>query len=497
MSRSKLAIRGFSTTLLFTAVTLVLGFWGAAVLQPKLGLERFGASRALQDWIMTLGVFDLGLSGAVAPLLARLLAQGRTLEAGALLRYAFRWYAAAAALGLTAGLTLWLFLDQVIENGSALGSELDWAWLALLAAAPTIAASPARAVLEARQQTWRANICLMVQAVFVVSLALTLVSRGWGMPGQTLAFGAGMWLFAIWVIWDAWRSGAVPMTGGTLSPELKREIWSLAAPTFLLTLFGRAALMSDGLIAAAFLGGAANAIFFNTTRLPSLVKDQLVGVAAASWAAMAELDSRGMREVFNQRLIELTRLTAVLGAAALAPIVFYNPHFVRLWVHTETAGLTTAFLAGANALGLAFWLLWGWCFSGTGRTWLTVAPSVVGGSINLSLSLILTPMLGVSGPLWGTFLTLYVLQLIWLARLLRRTFETPLKRLCDAMIRPLIVNTPVACGCWLAARSHEPGWIALAVEMTAGALISLAASWLFVFSQEERREWRSRFLGGR
>ena len=41
---------------------------------------------------------------------------------------------------------------------------------------------------------------------------------------------------------------------------------------------------------------------------------------------------QGRKDVFSRRLLELTRVVAVIGLAVLIPIVAFNRQFVSLWV---------------------------------------------------------------------------------------------------------------------------------------------------------------------
>src|SRR5439155_824777 len=77
---------------------------------------------------------------------------------------------------------------------------------------------------------------------------------------------------------------------------------------------------------------------FVTQRLAVLMQGLLQGIGNATWAALADLHARHEHEASNQRLIELTKLGAVLAVAALAPIIAYNRRFVALWIPTVSYG---------------------------------------------------------------------------------------------------------------------------------------------------------------
>lgn len=500
MSRSRRAIWSYLTTLALTAVSVLLALWSSPLLLGWLGRERFGAARTLTDWASHLMVLDLGLIGTMPPLLARALGRDDPRAVRALMRLGVRLFFGISLLCLAAGSALLLVLDRLVEVSPGSLGDLRAAWLVHLVALPAIWAVPHRALLDARQQSWRVSLYLTVQAVLITGLALLFAASGWGIMGQALAFGIGAVAFAIAVAWKIHRQGY----GGTGPPDerdaeiARADVRKLAPSTWVLELCGRFSLLCDSIIVSAILGPTRVTVLFFTTRLAQLAQVQLQSVAISSWAAMAELDARGMRDVLNRRVVELTRLTMVLGLAVLVPIACYGRHFVTMWSHDPEVygGDVVSALAAINALGVAIWVLWGWPFSGTGRAPRVVAPAVIGAVVNIALSLILTPRLGVAGPLWGTACMLFGVQLWWIAWRLRATFGTSGRELLIAVIVPLAWSLPFIFWCRFLATTHAPrGWIGLGFEMGGAALAYLAAAYRFVLTLEERASWHGRIAG--
>jgi hypothetical protein len=80
--RTRRSALNFVSGVLFSAVTLVVGFIATPLLLRWLGDERYGAFRAAGDWLSQLTILELGFAGALAPLLA--LALGRGDDSGVL-----------------------------------------------------------------------------------------------------------------------------------------------------------------------------------------------------------------------------------------------------------------------------------------------------------------------------------------------------------------------------------------------------------------------------
>jgi O-antigen/teichoic acid export membrane protein len=108
-------------------------------------------------------------------------------------------------------------------------------------------------------------------------------------------------------------------------------------------------------------------------RLEVLAQIQIQGIGNATEAALADLYAQGETERFNARLIELTRLVALMGVTFMVAVASYNHHFIKLWVGEDSFGVDgspvacNGFLQGLLSLG--------WCFGGTGKQPKLVRPA--------------------------------------------------------------------------------------------------------------------------
>src|SRR3954469_14646543 len=75
MSRIASSIKNFTSSVLLTAITMIVGLLAAKYLLRWLGQERFGALRAAVDWAAYIALLDFGIAGALLPLLARSISQ--------------------------------------------------------------------------------------------------------------------------------------------------------------------------------------------------------------------------------------------------------------------------------------------------------------------------------------------------------------------------------------------------------------------------------------
>ncbi len=454
--------------------------------------------RTLSDWFGHLTLLELGLAGALGPVLAWALAQPDRAGLREAMAAGFRAFGLVAALALAAGALLVAFAPRLVPVDPGLAADLRLACLMGVAGLLVYPLYPLRILLEAEQRGYAATGYGVAQGLLITALALLFARIGWGITGQFIALTGGLVLFFALVALDAGRRHpalrALHWAEGR-GGESARKLWRLNTPTLLTGLAGRVGLLTDNTVVALVLGPAAVAPLFLTQRLIGVAAGQLLNVGNASWAALAELHALGRRDTFNARLLDLTRLVSGLAVAALVPIAAYNHHFVVRWVGTAGfAGDAVSALAAVNGWMLALLSLWGWCFSGTGQVRTLVPSALASAAVNLAASVILTRAIGVAGPLVGTAIGLGGTSLWMVPLYLRRAFGIPVSALARAALGPLAWGAPAALALRWLARTHQPaGWIALGAEMAGGALVLLAVWWRLALTEAERGEFRERW----
>src|SRR4051794_33561547 len=92
--------------LAYTAVTTVVALRATPLLQEWLGQWRYGAFRVVVDAYGYLTLLEMGLGGALAPLLARAVGQEDERALGATVSAGVRSYLRVSAVMVVVGLTL-------------------------------------------------------------------------------------------------------------------------------------------------------------------------------------------------------------------------------------------------------------------------------------------------------------------------------------------------------------------------------------------------------
>jgi O-antigen/teichoic acid export membrane protein len=480
------------------SISIGLTLFSTPLLIQFLGDERYGAFRAATNWASYIGLLELGIGGSLLALLAKAIGKENDSLVRLTLLTGIKAYLQILAVMLLVSLGLGWFISDLVQVKGVLADELKTGYWIGFTANFFLLFAPFRMLADAGQRSYLNHALLTIQLLLITCLSIVLARAGWGIPGQYLALLLGSVPYQLVMSWDGLRRYPDILTVKSdyeSQQAIKQQLWQLNWPTFALNLSGQLGLFTDNIIISYILGPVIVVPFFVTQRLSVLAQSQVQGIGNATWAALADLYAKGELDKFNARLVELTRLVAVMGLTFMIAIAAYNPYFINLWVgENRFAGNGVNLLASCNGFLLGLLSLWGWCFSGTGNVAKLVQPAIIGVGINLIVSLVATRAFGMIGPLLGTFAGFVTVNSWWLPLLLRQVFGTSLKQLFLAVAKPLFVGIPYAGAVLWVAKSHTPwGWFGLAAEMGLSALIYLAIAWLVVFNQDERSLWVSRF----
>ncbi|HEU5116852.1 MAG TPA: hypothetical protein VFT74_09280, partial [Isosphaeraceae bacterium] len=478
----------------------------------------------LLEYAGYLTLLELGLSGAVAPMLAQALSQDDTVKLRQVLAASSRTYLRVTVITLVVGMLIWFLVPmgklvplhprpgnlewwaQVVGATSlpfsAIGminlADLNLAWLIILAGTLLLVVSPYRALVEANQRGYQINLLLLVQALVTVTLSLVLAYRGGGISGQCLANLLGLLpTYAVLLLMALHRYSSLILKDLTapVDPEIRQQMKDLSRASLKLQICGRASFMTDAIVLGLFLGSSQVTVLFVTQRLAVLVQTLLNSIGAAVWAGLADLHGRGEHELFQRRLLEITKILSLLGVATLGPIVAGNASFVSLWVGpSEYGGMAVTLVAAANAYLFPLFVLWSWCFSGTGQSPLVVRVTILSAAVNLTASVALTGVLKLMvGPLLGTLIAFLTILMRLYPRLLRTHFGVPESQLLHAVLKPLVIGLPVSAVGWLLIQIFPPSnLLVIVLELGMTTLLILALGYRFLLDSFERQEWLDR-----
>lgn len=497
MSRTKRSAASFGTLLLLPIISTSIGIFSTPLLLQWLGNERYGAFRAAIDVAAYLLLMELGIGGALCSMLARAVSSGDRDQVLMTLGVGIRAYLKVLAGMAATGIVLLWMVPTILSVQGAIALELQIGFSIGLLSVIFIPLGAFQLLIDASQRSYVKNILLVIQSILVTGLSLCFAWLNFGIPGQFLSIFIGTALFNLAITWDGTRR--YPQVWSAIvhpsdSELLEQQLWKLNIPNLVVHLSGRVGLMTDTIIVSYFLGPSMVVPFVITQRLASLAQGQLQGISMSTWAVLAEFDARKSYAEFNHHLINLTRLSVVLGLTILIPIAAYNVHFITLWMGAERfGGWGVTLLVACNSLMRGVMYLCEWCFTGTGNFARIVPFAVVGAIVNLGVSLVATHYLGIVGPLLGTFASLVFVSSWWMPKLLHKSFGTSPRQLIYEVTRPLAIGIPYgAIVIWIAVHHKPWGWLGLMSEMTCVAFVFLILMWNLVLTLDEQTQWKHR-----
>lgn len=478
-------------------VTLAVALVATPLLLHWLGDERYGAVEATTDWIGYIAILEFGIGGALLPLMAQAVARRDENQVANLIVAGMRAYLLATGLMAIASILLIMMIAKVLPVVPAFRSDLRIGCAIGLLTICLLPLSPFRTLLDAEQRGYLVNLALLFQSLIITGLSLLLAWARWGITGQFVAVLFGGLAFNAIVMSRC--LSRFPRLNDLLSSRTReseewKAMWNLNWPSFVFNLCGRVGLVTDNIIIGGLLSPAMVVPFFLTQQLAVLARRQLQSIGNASWAGLVELQVQDQKALFNARLIELTRLIAILAIAALIPVCVYDRNFITLWVGNQRyGGDALVLIAALNGFLLPIFSLWAWCINGSGQVRLIVPGLVVQTAINLVLSILLTIRFGLVGPVLGTTLGFVSVSSWYLPRLLNRCFATSLVELFKATAWPAASALPFAVVVWCISRALPvSGWFDMAAEMSIAALGYLVAWWLVGLSAGEKDLWIQR-----
>lgn len=435
--RSRRALLNFSFSFARNIVGTVLSLIATPFVLKMLGEERFGAFRLLLDWTSHLSILEFGLFSASLALLSKAATEGQVSQAGTL-RLIFRHYFVIFAIQLCVYILFSLFIKYLIPVSPSLVPELQLSALIMSISLIFIMSQIYKAYLESAQKGYFVSIVLVIFNITYLGLSLLFAYYKYGLAGQSLAYVISLFISFVLFVFFAPQVLKLLFKFGNNEHHhqlLKQQRFS----HFVNELCSRISLMSDNIIVSLFMGATPVTAFFITQKSGSMMQQQLQHLSNSSWAALSELYYQNKKDVFRERVLNLTELVAYSSGVLLSVVCLLNPAFVCLWTGKNTfAGMDVSNLTAINAGFFSILSLWSWCFAATNNTDKMVHMSIAQGVVNIIASLFLTYWLGLPGPLWGTLIGYAGISLFWKSSVLSITFEISFSELTKKWFLPFI-----------------------------------------------------------
>lgn len=488
-SRSHLVLSAATNWLTFVAQLAATFFLWPFVIRA-LGDARYGVWSLAESILAYCTLLDFGIAACVVRDTARFRAAGQTDTINRTCSTSLAIFCAIGAVVAGVGWALAPWLARLLAQPDAAGVSLEspvraWWFVVVLVAtlASSLPLSIFASILDGLERFIVKSLTRLGLLVVRIGATVVLLYRGAGLLELALLHLAFNLAENLLLAVLSFR--ALPTL--QLSPTLVdwatfRRVRGYSLDAFLLLIAGRLAYQTDSFVIGANLPLEAITYFAIAARLSEFAKTLLRTITSTLTPGISAMeacgDTAGIRDLYTQaaRWVLYLTLPVQLG------LMFYGGDFLTLWLRSPdyaracgpTLLVLSAVLGVATVQSVAARVLYG-----IGRIRLFARVSLVEAAVNLGVSLALVKWLGIVGVALGTAVPAAVCGVLTIAYACRQV-ELPL---CTFARRVLIGP---ACaggglvGLWLALRQWVPvsGWVELGGSLIVGVVVyGLTVAW--------------------
>jgi len=442
---------------------------------------------------------EVAVHGALLPQLSKAISESDSEKQAWLVAQGLRNYSRIALFSILAGLAASPALPYLIPVSTPNQESVRSAYFLGLTTFLFMLLRPVNAWCESSQRNYWVNMIQIFTGVASMGLAMVFAYLGWGIVGQvgSTILPTLIGLTILWLIVSQKVPHIISFAFSSKIPQTIRDAsWQQSRPVLMMSVFGQLSLWSDNLIVSVINGAESVTAFSLTQRLTLLMHNILISISSAAWPGLSELYHRGEHELMCERLLEVTRLTAILGMAAFIAIFCSNEAFVTHWVGKDK--YVNDFLTAAAcfvALFQALFVVWGMCLQGAGKISAMVPVFAAQTVINVGASVGLTWWLGLTGPVLGTLVSFVLITLWWLPKILNRELGVPGLALACAFLIPIFSGLLCAAGARAITLQFAPqSWPEIIGAMLGFSGLWMVFAWFVLLSAGERKLWSARVL---
>jgi O-antigen/teichoic acid export membrane protein len=445
-------------------------------------------------------LLDFGISSTLAKYVAEYRAKGQAEDAQSLIGTALVIYLILGILIIVAAIILAPFFSRIFNVPAENRSTAMWlVMLAGLGTGSALLSNSTTAVLRGLQRYDLLNLIGVISTLLLAGATVLVLVLGGGVIGIAatgVAVNSLMLIPTIWIIHQIapdLRFGLVGASG-----RMFRAVTSFSSSIFMLHVGGHLSVKTDEIVVGAFLPVSAVTPYNLARRLsslPQMLTDQFLTLLLPLASKLhAENNLSRLRSVY----IISTRLTLAIFLPAGLGLVFLAGPFLEIWIGPEYSGYVhlVLILSLASLIDTCTWPA-GAVLQGMGLPRFSGLMSIISGSANLVLSLILVRRLGLTGVALGTLIPTAIVCLGFVipyaARMIGVRFQEVIVHILLPAFLPVV---PAGIGMYLLRDVVKPTSIILILLLGATGLLIYLAIYLCMRANEfERGILRMAWLG--
>jgi len=472
---------------------IAITFISTPLLIKWLGKEQLGTFKILHEWSFAIGIFYLGLAGALIAVLSKTVATNNEIKIKQSIQAGIKSYVYVLPLIISASIVILILIPKLINSTTIPLGSIKLGFIILSFPIFFAPFETLRIYIEAKQRSDLINIVSFIQLVVMATLSLIFAYLGYGLSGQSIAYVISALLLSLAYLFMAKMFIKNIFSDFFNKNQYTKEIWKLNWQTFIFDLSGRLALHLDNVVIGYFISPIAVIPFFITQKLPQMAQRQLQSIGNSVWAPLIDFYHKKDFISFNEKLIESNKFISIMACAIILPIISYNKSFITLWTGVTTyAGMEFTLLACLIAFTQALVSFWSWIFVSSGKIKSQIPIHITASILNFGLSVYLTPKIGIKGPLYGTVISYIIILIPGSIYLLKNSFAISPTKIIFSIFLPLIQATFFLFVARILIDNEILSWPKLIMVFCLTPICYLLISWITLLNHRERTIWKNR-----
>jgi len=488
----------FSTNLAKSLISMIIGLVLTPFLVTWLGDDIFAQNRLLLDLFSYVGIFELGLVGAIYPLIINSLNnRDGDFDLYQVISYSFRIFLKQSFLLLVVSAVMFLFLNFFfnLSGPHLFPIQMSWGIYSLILILFPI--NVLRIYFDSIQKISLINILLIVQLIVVQSLCAFLAWKGFGLIGQISANVVGIFILNILIIVFFLRSfDLTKLRKQSLLKfeDFKKRVWELNWNSFAQSTSGKICLYTDNVLVGLFWGVSAVTPFFLCQKIVSIIQQQLLSIGSSSWASLIDIWNSGDRSRFEEKIFESNKFIMIASISFLVPVLVLNKLFIQVWIGLQYFSFEVTLFAIFVAIFQSLISFWGWLLTGSGKLKSMTKPTLIYSGLNLCLSVLFSYYYKF-GPLLGTVVALVFYYNWSLGAIICNEFRLQKLKFFMAVLQPILLGfiSYFVLNYGLSFFSFEATWVNLVVLSGISFVFMIMISVIILLNSRERKIWLRRF----
>ena len=467
-------------------VNILVGIFLSPFILHHIGDAAFGIWVLIFSVTGYYGIFDFGIRSSIIRYVSKYTATRDVDEVSRLISTAMFTYACVGAMSIVLTLVGCLYVDQVFHI--APGFKSDARWLLLVVGGSVALGFPLGVfggMLEGLQKFYILNWTNIVSSLLRVVLIVFYLNRGAGLVTVAL-ITVGLPLFASFVrAAVALRFLPVTFSWKYVDRRAFRDMANYSGVTFMILVASRLRFKTDALVIGTFLSSAAITYFYAGSRLVDYGGDVVSSLAQIFVPMSSQSDAAGNMDRLRKIFIAGNRACAFTTLPMTAVFIILGKSIIEVWVGKKYVAQGYAVLL---TLIVPYTLMLVQSASsrvlfGMGKHGKFAIVTLIEGTANLMLSILLVRPFGILGDAVGTALPLAGTYILFMPyHLCSRLGIRVMTYFRQAFVLPLLLCTPMAVVLllmqrWFVAHTYRQ----LTVQLLAGGLVyGLFLGWAYI-----------------